>query len=81
MRFYFASRIFLFIDTLSNHLSVSHVKGSHASYNVTILQRDAPTFKARVGCNQCEDCRMPDCQICLRNKYVQNTIQCLEFLY
>ncbi|MCP9259562.1 CXXC zinc finger family protein [Dirofilaria immitis] len=29
------------------------------------LQRDAPTFKARVGCNQCEDCRMPDCQICL----------------
>ncbi|VDN03905.1 unnamed protein product [Thelazia callipaeda] len=29
------------------------------------LQRDAPTFKARVGCNHCEDCRMPDCQICL----------------
>ncbi|CAJ0942097.1 unnamed protein product, partial [Mesorhabditis belari] len=29
------------------------------------LQRDAPTFKARVGCNNCEDCRMPDCQICL----------------
>ncbi|CAI4224710.1 unnamed protein product [Auanema sp. JU1783] len=29
------------------------------------LQRDAPTFKARVGCNQCEDCRMADCQICL----------------
>ncbi|PIO59715.1 CXXC zinc finger domain protein, partial [Teladorsagia circumcincta] len=32
------------------------------------LQRDAPTFKARVGCNQCEDCRMPDCQICLAQK-------------
>lgn len=29
------------------------------------LQRDAPTFKARVGCNNCEDCRMPDCHICL----------------
>ncbi|GMR39912.1 hypothetical protein PMAYCL1PPCAC_10107, partial [Pristionchus mayeri] len=29
------------------------------------LQRDAPTFKARVGCASCEDCRMPDCQICL----------------
>ncbi|NP_001368601.1 CXXC-type domain-containing protein [Caenorhabditis elegans] len=29
------------------------------------LQRDAPTFKARVGCNACEDCRMQDCQICL----------------
>lgn len=29
------------------------------------LQRDAPTFKARVGCAGCEDCRMPDCQICL----------------
>ncbi|GMS88190.1 hypothetical protein PENTCL1PPCAC_10365, partial [Pristionchus entomophagus] len=29
------------------------------------LQRDAPTFKARVGCAACEDCRMPDCQICL----------------
>uniref|UniRef100_A0AC34R2V5 CXXC-type domain-containing protein n=1 Tax=Panagrolaimus sp. JU765 TaxID=591449 RepID=A0AC34R2V5_9BILA len=29
------------------------------------LQRDAPTFKARVGCNNCDDCRMPDCQVCL----------------
>ncbi|UMM25808.1 hypothetical protein L5515_005477 [Caenorhabditis briggsae] len=29
------------------------------------LQRDAPSFKARVGCNACEDCRMQDCQICL----------------
>ncbi|CAD5214676.1 unnamed protein product [Bursaphelenchus okinawaensis] len=29
------------------------------------LQRDAPTFKARVGCNQCEDCKLPDCQTCL----------------
>ncbi|GMT18332.1 hypothetical protein PFISCL1PPCAC_9629 [Pristionchus fissidentatus] len=29
------------------------------------LQRDAPTFKARIGCASCEDCRMPDCQICL----------------
>uniref|UniRef100_A0A914EI47 CXXC-type domain-containing protein n=1 Tax=Acrobeloides nanus TaxID=290746 RepID=A0A914EI47_9BILA len=29
------------------------------------LQRDAPTFKARVGCNNCDDCRMADCQICL----------------
>ncbi|KAI1721175.1 CXXC zinc finger domain-containing protein [Ditylenchus destructor] len=29
------------------------------------LQRDAPTFKARVGCGHCDDCRAPDCQICL----------------
>uniref|UniRef100_A0A1I8BS98 CXXC-type domain-containing protein n=1 Tax=Meloidogyne hapla TaxID=6305 RepID=A0A1I8BS98_MELHA len=29
------------------------------------LQRDAPTFKARIGCNACEDCRGPDCRICL----------------
>uniref|UniRef100_A0A915D0S0 Uncharacterized protein n=1 Tax=Ditylenchus dipsaci TaxID=166011 RepID=A0A915D0S0_9BILA len=29
------------------------------------LQRDAPTFKARMGCNNCDDCRAPDCQICL----------------
>ena len=32
---------------------------------ISLFQRDAPTFKARVGCNQCEDCRMQDCQICL----------------
>uniref|UniRef100_A0A915M481 CXXC-type domain-containing protein n=1 Tax=Meloidogyne javanica TaxID=6303 RepID=A0A915M481_MELJA len=28
-------------------------------------RRDAPTFKARIGCNACEDCRGPDCRICL----------------
>uniref|UniRef100_A0AC35GNE2 CXXC-type domain-containing protein n=1 Tax=Panagrolaimus sp. PS1159 TaxID=55785 RepID=A0AC35GNE2_9BILA len=29
------------------------------------LQREAPSFKARVGCNNCDDCRMADCQVCL----------------
>uniref|UniRef100_A0A914V8D1 CXXC-type domain-containing protein n=1 Tax=Plectus sambesii TaxID=2011161 RepID=A0A914V8D1_9BILA len=29
------------------------------------LQRDAPTFKAKAGCNQCDDCRVADCQVCL----------------
>ncbi|KAI6187664.1 hypothetical protein M3Y98_00268900 [Aphelenchoides besseyi] len=39
------------------------------------LQRDAPTFKARLGCNQCEDCRMNDCLsciVCLDKRYFQN---------
>uniref|UniRef100_A0A0N4Z229 CXXC-type domain-containing protein n=1 Tax=Parastrongyloides trichosuri TaxID=131310 RepID=A0A0N4Z229_PARTI len=29
------------------------------------LQRDSPTFKARLGCNNCDDCRLADCQVCL----------------
>lgn len=29
------------------------------------LQRDAPSFKAKTGCGRCDDCRAPDCQICL----------------
>uniref|UniRef100_A0A914HAT9 CXXC-type domain-containing protein n=1 Tax=Globodera rostochiensis TaxID=31243 RepID=A0A914HAT9_GLORO len=49
------------------------------------LQRDAPTFKARVGCNACEDCRSPDCQICLvcldkrffNGRYMQTTHPCV----
>ncbi|KAI6214626.1 hypothetical protein M3Y94_00290300 [Aphelenchoides besseyi] len=39
------------------------------------LQRDAPTFKARLGCNQCEDCRMNDCLsciVCLDKRYFQS---------
>ncbi|KAK6059800.1 CXXC zinc finger domain protein [Cooperia oncophora] len=46
---------------------IAHNSADQASRNrvVSERQRDAPTFKARVGCNQCEDCRMPDCQICL----------------
>jgi hypothetical protein len=39
------------------------------------LQRDAPTFKARIGCNNCEDCRMADCQgclVCLDKKFFGN---------
>lgn len=29
------------------------------------FQREAPTFKARIGCGNCEDCRLIDCQCCL----------------
>ncbi|TKR57615.1 hypothetical protein L596_030294 [Steinernema carpocapsae] len=39
------------------------------------LQRDAPTFKARQGCNNCEDCRMADCMtclVCLDRKFFDN---------
>ncbi|KAK0419737.1 hypothetical protein QR680_014298 [Steinernema hermaphroditum] len=39
------------------------------------LQRDAPTFKARQGCNNCEDCRMADCMtclVCLDKKFFDN---------
>lgn len=47
------------------------------------LQRDAPTFKAKAGCNQCDDCRsVPDCQVCLvcldkkffQNRYLPNAM-------
>uniref|UniRef100_A0A0N4U9W8 CXXC-type domain-containing protein n=1 Tax=Dracunculus medinensis TaxID=318479 RepID=A0A0N4U9W8_DRAME len=39
------------------------------------LQRDAPSFKARVGCNNCEDCRLPDCLgclVCLDKRFFDN---------
>uniref|UniRef100_A0A914CSY6 Forkhead box protein fkh-2 n=1 Tax=Acrobeloides nanus TaxID=290746 RepID=A0A914CSY6_9BILA len=29
------------------------------------FQRELPTFNARVGCNNCRDCKMLDCQKCL----------------
>ncbi|KAI6174639.1 CXXC zinc finger domain protein [Aphelenchoides bicaudatus] len=39
------------------------------------LQRDAPSFRARRGCGQCEDCRVPNCNACLvcfDRKYFEN---------
>uniref|UniRef100_A0A7E4WA21 CXXC-type domain-containing protein n=1 Tax=Panagrellus redivivus TaxID=6233 RepID=A0A7E4WA21_PANRE len=39
------------------------------------LQREAPSFKARVGCNNCDDCRLPDCQgclVCLDKRFFEN---------
>ncbi|KAF7636900.1 hypothetical protein Mgra_00003640 [Meloidogyne graminicola] len=49
----------------NNHFLINLMDKNRKNKRGKCQNRDSPTFKARVGCNACEDCRGPDCRICL----------------